>query len=63
MKAAINPKVQHQIERAIRRCERLKLAMEKPNRSKERIASLKEEYDRKMEFLNSVKGQIEELTK
>lgn len=61
MKSSINPKVEHQIVRAIERCKRLKLAMEKPNRSKERIASLQAEYDSKMEFLNSVKDKIENL--
>ena len=61
MKASINPKVEQQILRAIERCKRLKLAMAKPNRSNERIASLKAEYDSKMEFLKSVKDQIDNL--
>lgn len=62
MKATLNPKVEHQIVRAIERCKRIKLAMAKPNRSKERLASLQAEYDSKMEFLNSVKDKIEGLT-
>ncbi len=61
--ANINPSVKQQIARNIGRCSRLKLAMAKPTCRPERKESLLSEYNERMEFLESVKNDIEELMK